>query len=167
MWKEVYSRLKNALVLEFPNKDKGEITAANAAALSTKLCRMANRTVYADDGKTINIHSRKLDALEDIIEAQCGKPILLAYCFKHDLDRITDRLRSMGICYVKINSQETINRWNQKHITVGLIHLASAGHVVNLQSGGSTLVWYSLTRSLELYLQTNARLWRQVKRAKL
>ena len=157
--KAVYDRLKNDLVLNL--KGKGEITAGNAAALCGKLCQMANGAVYDDDNKPINIHSRKLDALEDIIEAQCGKPILVAYWYKHDLDRIEERLRSIGVRYSKINNQEAIDRWNRKQISVGLIHPASAGHGLNLQSGGNTLVWYGLTWSLELYIQTNARIWRQ------
>ncbi|MBQ1492679.1 MAG: DEAD/DEAH box helicase, partial [Blautia sp.] len=107
------------------------------------------------------IHSKKLDALEDIIESQQGKPLLVAYWFKHDLDRITERLRSIGVKYAKIDKQDAIDRWNRKQIPVGLIHPASAGHGLNLQAGGSTLVWFGLTWSLELYIQTNARLWRQ------
>lgn len=154
-----YDELKEELVLSL--KDKGEITAANAAVLSGKLCQMANGSVYDDEGKMVNIHSRKLDALEDIIEAQCGKPILVAYWYKHDLERIEERLRELGVRYAKINNQDSINRWNAKQIPVGLIHPASAGHGINLQSGGNTLVWFGLTWSLELYIQTNARIWRQ------
>ena len=156
--KAVYNQLKKDLVLGLPD---GEVTAANAAALSGKLSQMANGAVYTDEGKTEIIHDRKLDALEDIIEAQNGKPILVAYWYKHDLERITARLRSMGVKYAKIDNQNSIARWNAKQITVGLIHPASAGHGLNLQSGGSTLVWFGLTWSLELYIQTNARLWRQ------
>ena len=149
-----YNELKEELVL-------GEITAANAAVLSGKLCQMANGSVYDDEGKMVNIHSRKLDALEDIIEAQCGKPILVAYWYKHDLERIEERLRELGVRYAKINNQDSITRWNAKQIPVGLIHSASAGHGINLQSGENTLVWFGLTWSLELYIQTNARIWRQ------
>ena len=156
--KAVYDRLKNDLVLGLPD---GEVTASNAAALSGKLSQMANGAVYTDDGNAVTIHSRKLDALEDIIEAQQGKPLLVAYWFKHDLDRITERLRSLGVKYARIDKEDAIRRWNAKQIPVGLIHPASAGHGLNLQSGGSTLVWFGLTWSLELYVQTNARLWRQ------
>ena len=154
----VYNTLKKDLVLGLPD---GEVTASNAAALSGKLSQMANGAVYGDDGKAITLHSRKLDALEDIIEAQQGKPLLVAYWFKHDLDRITERLRSIGIRYAKIDTEDSISKWNRKQIPVGLIHPASAGHGLNLQAGGSTLVWFGLTWSLELYIQTNARLWRQ------
>ena len=155
---EVYSRLKQDLVLSLPD---GEVTASNAAALSGKLSQMSNGAVYNDDGGVVTIHNRKLDALEDLIEAANGKPVLVAYWFKHDYDRITERLRSIGIRYAKIDTEESISRWNRKIIPVGLIHPASAGHGLNLQAGGSTLIWFGLTWSLELYIQTNARLWRQ------
>lgn len=156
--KEVYDRLRRNLVLSLPD---GEVTASNAAALSGKLSQMSNGAVYTDNGEAVTIHSRKLDALEDIIEAQQGKPLLVAYWFKHDLDRITERLRSLGVKYAKIDTEDSISRWNRKKIPVGLIHPASAGHGLNLQAGGNTLVWFGLTWSLELYIQTNARLWRQ------
>ncbi len=151
---EAYDTLKKEYVLE-------EITAANAAALSVKLCQMANGAVYDDNGDVVNIHTRKLDALEDIIEAQCGKSLLVAYWFKHDLERIEKRLKALGVSYARITTQEAIDRWNRGELAVGLIHPASAGHGINLQVGGSTLVWYGLTWSLELYIQTNARIWRQ------
>ena len=148
---EKYDTLKRELVL-------GEdITASNAAALSVKLSQMANGAVYDDIGNVKEIHGRKLDALEDIIEAQCGKPVLVAYWYKHDLKRIRERFTVAE----RINSTEAIRRWNAGEIPVGLIHPASAGHGINLQAGGNTLVWYGLTWSLELYIQTNARLWRQ------
>ena len=156
--KDVYTRLKQDLVLSLPD---GEVTASNVAALSGKLSQMSNGAVYNDDGGVVTIHSRKLDALEDLIEAANGKPVLVAYWFKHDYDRITERLRSIGIHYAKIDIEESISRWNRKMIPVGLIHPASAGHGLNLQAGGSTLIWFGLTWSLELYIQTNARLWRQ------
>ncbi len=156
--KDVYTRLKQDLILSLP---AGEVTASNAAALSGKLSQMSNGAVYTDDGGVVTIHSRKLDALEDLIEAANGKPVLVAYWFKHDYDRITERLRSIGVRYAKIDTEESISRWNRKVIPVGLIHPASAGHGLNLQAGGSTLIWFGLTWSLELYIQTNARLWRQ------
>lgn len=153
-----YDDLKKDLVLQLPD---GEITAANAAALTGKLCQMANGAIYTDDGETTNIHERKLDALEDIIESAAGKPILIAYWFKHDLVRITDRLTKLQVKFSKLDSSESIRRWNSVELPIGLIHPASAGHGLNLQSGGSYLVWFGLTWSLELYQQTNARLWRQ------
>ena len=153
-----YNAMKKEMVLSL--KD-GEVTAANAASLSGKLTQMANGAVYSDSGETAEIHSRKLDALEDLIEAQNGKPVLVAYWYKHDLKRIEQRLREMGVSYRRIDTEESIHQWNAKRIAVGLIHPASAGHGLNLQGGGSTLIWFGLTWSLELYIQTNARLWRQ------
>jgi len=155
---EAYSRLKKEMILDL--KD-GEITASNAAALSGKLVQLANGAVYDDEGNVIPLHDRKLDALEDLIEAQNGKPVLVAYWYKHDLARIELRLRDMGLRYRRIDTEESIHQWNAKRIAVGLIHPASAGHGLNLQGGGSTLIWFVLTWSLELYIQTTARLWRQ------
>jgi SNF2 family DNA or RNA helicase len=157
-----YEGLKNDLVLELPG---GEITAANAAALSNKLCQMANGAVYADNEEVLAVHDQKLDALEDIVEAANGKPLLVAYWYKHDLKRIKARLNKLEVPYSPLDADAEIRRWNEGKIPVGLIHPAAAGHGLNLQSGGSTLVWFGLTWSLELYQQTNARLWRQGQQA--
>ena len=151
--KEKYDRLKKDLI--FSTEDN-EVTAANAASLSNKLSQMANGAVYSDDESVIEIHDRKLDALEDIIESMNGRPLLVAYWFKHDLERIRKRFEIR-----EIKSSRDISEWNSGKIPVALIHPASAGHGLNLQSGGSALVWFGLTWSLELYQQTNARLWRQ------
>lgn len=151
--KEKYDHLKKDLIL---STEDNEVTAANAASLSNKLSQMANGAVYSDDESVIQVHDRKLDALEDIIESMNGKPLLVAYWFKHDLERIRKRFEIR-----EIKSSEDISDWNSGKIPVALIHPASAGHGLNLQSGGSTLVWFGLTWSLELYQQTNARLWRQ------
>ncbi|MCD7762550.1 MAG: DEAD/DEAH box helicase [Lachnospiraceae bacterium] len=156
--KQHYEEMKQNLVLQLP---EGEITAANAASLSGKLLQMANGAVYSDVGCVEDIHDRKLDALEDIIEAANGKPVLVAYWYKHDLERITGRLDALKVEYARISSPGSIEMWNRGEFAVGLIHPASAGHGLNLQSGGSTLVWFGLTWSLELYQQTVARLWRQ------
>lgn len=153
-----YAALKQDLVLQLPD---GDITAANAASLSGKLSQMANGAVYMDSGDTISIHDRKLDALEDIIEAANGKPVLVAYWYRHDLERITERLHKLKIPCSRLDTDGSIRRWNTGELPVALIHPASAGHGLNLQSGGSTLVWFGLTWSLELYQQTVARLWRQ------
>ena len=153
-----YADLKKDLVLQLPD---GEITAANAASLSGKLSQMANGAVYTDAGETVAIHERKLDALEDIIEAANGKPVLVAYWFRHDLERITERLHKLKIPYARLDTDGSIRKWNAGEIPVALIHPASAGHGLNLQGGGNTLVWFGLTWSLELYQQTVARLWRQ------
>lgn len=148
-----YQTLKDELVLSLNGKN---IDAANAAALSGKLLQLANGAVYGDEGVVTQIHDRKLDALEDLIEAANGKPVLIAYWFKHDRNRILDRFPAE-----QLDGEESIRRWNAGKISVALIHPASAGHGLNLQAGGSTLLWFSLTWSLELYQQTNARLWRQ------
>ena len=153
-----YADLKQDLVLQLPD---GEITAANAASLSGKLSQMANGAVYTDAGETVPVHERKLDALEDIIEAANGKPVLVAYWFRHDLERITGRLQKLKIQYARLDTDGSIRKWNAGEIPVALIHPASAGHGLNLQNGGNTLVWFGLTWSLELYQQTVARLWRQ------
>lgn len=151
--KEKYDELKKELVL---TADENEITAANAASLSNKLSQMANGAVYSDEKTVIEIHDKKLEALEDIIESMNGKPMLIAYWYNHDLERIKKRFNVR-----EIKSSKDISDWNSGKIPIAVIHPASAGHGLNLQSGGSTLVWFGLTWSLELYQQTNARLWRQ------
>lgn len=160
---ERYDEMKRDLVLTLASE---EITAANAAALSGKLCQMANGAIY-DDERTVHcIHDRKLDALEDIIESMNGKPLLVAYWFKHDFERISQRLRQNHIPFSTMDTSSSISRWNCGELPVALIHPASAGHGLNLQAGGNHLVWFGLTWSLELYQQTNARLWRQGQSAK-
>lgn len=148
-----YQTMKAKMVLSLKGK---EIDAANAAALSGKLLQMASGAVYDEIHDVAHLHDRKLDALEDLIEAANGKPALIAYWFKHDLDRIMKRFP-----VEQLDSADSIRRWNNGEIPIAVIHPASAGHGLNLQVGGSTLVWFSLTWSLELYQQTNARLWRQ------
>ena len=153
-----YETLRKEMVLSLDGTD---IDAVNAAALSNKLLQMANGAVYDEDKKAVAIHDRKLDALEDLIEGANGKPVLIAYWFKHDLERIAKRLTSKHIPFARIDGNESIRKWNDGELPVALIHPASAGHGLNLQAGGSTLIWFGLTWSLELYQQTNARLWRQ------
>ena len=155
---ENYENLKTDLILRLP---EGEVTAANAAALSGKLSQMANGAVYADDGSVTVIHDRKLDALEDIIESANGSPVLVAYWYRHDLERIERRLHALHIPFARIDRPDSIERWNSGEFPVMLIHPASAGHGLNLQYGGSTLVWFSIPWSLELYTQTVDRLFRQ------
>ena len=150
---KLYDSLKQDMVLSL---EENEIDAINAAALSNKLLQMSNGAVYNDDKESLHIHDRKLDALEDLIEGANGKPVLVAYWFKHDLEKIKDRFDVR-----EIKSAKDISDWNKGKIPVALIHPASAGHGLNLQAGGSTLIWFGLTWSLELYQQTNARLYRQ------
>ena len=151
-WK-VYSDFKEEMVANLGDE---EIDAVNAAVLSGKLLQMANGAVYDSDNKAHVIHDKKLDALEDLIEGANGKPVLVAYWYKHDLERIKDRFPVR-----QIQSSKDIEDWNDGKIPIAVIHPASAGHGLNLQSGGSTLIWFGLTWSLELYQQTNARLYRQ------
>ena len=152
--RDIYDRMKADLIVQIQGQ---EIDAVNAAALSGKLCQMANGASYAEDHTVVQIHERKLDALEDLIEGANGKPLLIAYWFKHDLARIQKRFPEAR----EIRTSKDIQDWNAGNIPVALIHPASAGHGLNLQAGGNTLVWFGLTWSLELYQQTNARLWRQ------
>ncbi len=154
-WK-VYSDFKEDMVANLGDED---IDAVNAAVLSGKLLQMANGAVYDSENKTHVIHDKKLDALEDLIEGANGKPVLVAYWYKHDLERIKDRFPVR-----QIQSSKDIEDWNNSKIPIAVIHPASAGHGLNLQSGGSTLIWFGLTWSLELYQQTNARLYRQGQR---
>jgi len=156
--REKYKSLKDELVLQI--KDT-EITAANAASLSNKLCQMSNGAIYDDDNNIIPIHDRKLDALEDIIESANGKPVLVAYWFKHDRTRITERLSKLGVVYQEIKTAASIENWNKGKLQVALIQPQSCGHGLNIQAGGNILVWMSIPWSYELYSQTNARLWRQ------
>lgn len=154
---EVYEEMESKMVTEL---DGVEIDAVNAAALTGKLCQLANGAIYTPDGDTVFFHERKLDALEDLIEGANGKPVLVAYWYKHDLARIQERFKVR-----ELKSSKDITDWNAGKIPVAVIHPASAGHGLNLQAGGSTLIWFGLTWSLELYQQTNARLWRQGQQA--
>lgn len=149
----LYDSLKKDMVIKLEDE---EIDAINAAALSNKLLQMANGAVYNDKKESIVIHDRKLDALEDLIEGANGKPVLVAYWFKSDLERIKKRFDVR-----EIKTSKDIADWNEGKVPIAVIHPASAGHGLNLQAGGSTLIWFGLTWSLELYQQTNARLYRQ------
>ena len=149
----IYSEFRDEMVANLGDE---EIDAINAAVLSGKLLQMANGAVYDDKNKAQLIHDRKLDALEDLIEGAIGKPVLVAYWYKHDLERIQKRFPAR-----QIKTAKDIEDWNNGNIPLATIHPASAGHGLNLQSGGSTLIWFGLTWSLELYQQTNARLYRQ------
>ena len=148
-----YKKFKKEMVMTIQEK---EIDAINAASLSNKLIQLANGSIYDEDKKFYEVHNKKLDKLEEIIESANGKPVLVAYWFKADKERIEKRFKVR-----EIKTAGDIKQWNMGMINLALIHPASAGHGLNLQSGGSTLVWFSLTWSLELYQQTNARLYRQ------
>jgi len=154
--RKIYADFKEDMVTSLGDE---EIDAVNAAVLSGKLLQMANGAVYDSENKAHVIHDKKLDALEDLIEGANGKPVLVAYWYKHDLERIKERFPVR-----QIQSSKDIKDWNDGKIPIAVIHPASAGHGLNLQSGGSTLIWFGLTWSLELYQQTNARLYRQGQR---
>ena len=126
--KKRYDKLKKSLVLELPG---GEVTSANAASLTLKLSQMANGAIYTDGKDVAAIHDRKLDALEDLVESANGKPVLVAYWFKHDKDRIQQRMEAR-----ELKEPQDFADWNAGKIPVALIHPASAGHGLNLQQGG-------------------------------
>jgi len=151
--RKVYETFRKEMVAEIGDR---EIDAVNAASLSGKLLQMSNGAVYDQDGGYMTIHDRKLDALEDLIEGMNGRSVLVAYWFRHDAERIRERFDVR-----EIKTEKDIDDWNRGDIPVAIIHPASAGHGLNLQEGGSTLIWFGLTWSLELYMQTNARLHRQ------
>ena len=156
--RDIYDRMKNDLII--PLED-GDIDAVNAASLSNKLLQMSNGAVYDENQSVRLIHQRKLEMLEDLIEAANGQPVLVAYWFRHDKARIQDYLKSIGCETREIKESKDIQDWNAGKIPVALIHPASAGHGLNIQDGGHILIWFGLTWSLELYMQANARLWRQ------
>ena len=159
--RKLYDQLKTDLII--PTED-GDIDAANAASMSNKLLQMSNGAVYDENHEARFIHERKLEMLEDLIESANGQPVLVAYWFKHDHSRILRHLAKAGYSGADVRdlkSSEDIRLWNSGSIPIALIHPASAGHGLNIQEGGHILIWFGLTWSLELYQQTNARLWRQ------
>ena len=159
--RKLYDQLRTDLII--PTED-GDIDAANAASLSNKLLQMSNGAVYDENKETRFIHERKLQMLEDLIEAANGQPVLVAYWFKHDHSRILRHLAKAGYSLADVRDlkeSKDIKDWNYGRIPIALIHPASAGHGLNIQAGGHILIWFGLTWSLELYQQTNARLWRQ------
>lgn len=156
--RSVYEKLKEELVTTVKGE---EITASNAAVLSGKLLQLASGAIYSDDGKIMNIHEKKLDMLSDLVEQANGQPVLVAYWFKHDHERIMKRLTDEGYHPRDLKTSKDIEDWNKGVIEVGLISPASAGHGLNLQEGGHILIWFSMIWSLEMYQQTNHRLDRQ------
>ena len=150
---KIYEALKKDFILSLNGSD---IDATSAVGLSNKLLQIANGAVYDENGKIVKIHDRKLEALEDLIESANGKPVMVAYWFKHDKDRLLKRFNARCI-----ETEKDIDDWNKGNINIALIHPASAGHGLNLQAGGSYLIWFGITWSLELYQQCNARLYRQ------
>lgn len=155
---ERYSKMEKDMVLPYMGED---ITAANAAVLCGKLVQLASGCIYTDDSEAMLVHDRKLDALEDLIEAQNGRPALVAFWYQHERQRIMERFEGAR----ELKTDQDIADWNAGKIPIALIQPSSAGHGLNLQEGGSTIIWFTMPWSLELYQQTNARLWRQGQRA--
>ncbi|MBO3073308.1 DEAD/DEAH box helicase [Staphylococcus xylosus] len=153
--RKLYDELERDYILE--SEDDGDIVAQSGASLSQKLLQLSNGAVYTDEQDVRQVHDRKLDKLEEIIEEVQGQPILLFYNFKHDKERILERFKQAAI----LGSDNYKEEWDKGNIEILLAHPASAGHGLNLQQGGHIIVWFGLTWSLELYQQANARLYRQ------
>ncbi|MEG1239950.1 MAG: DEAD/DEAH box helicase [Oscillospiraceae bacterium] len=153
--RRLYDEMEKETMLTLANAEV--IDAGTAAVVTGKLMQIANGAVYGEDKKIHELHSAKLDALEDVIEAANGRPVLVFYAYKHDLERIRQRLPQA----VKLEGEKEITAWNKGEIPVLLAHPAGAGHGLNLQAGGNHIVWFGLTWSLELYQQANARIYRQ------
>jgi len=153
----LYDELEQNMVIENDIDDEKDIVALNSASLSDKLLQMSNGAVYADDGSITHIHDKKLELLDEIIEESQGQPILVMYNYKHDKERLLERYSFAET----LDSDDYMERWNNGEIQMLITHPASAGHGLNLQYGGSIMVWFGLTWNLEYYEQANARLYRQ------
>ena len=149
-----YRQMERDLLLEV---DGETIDAVNAAALTTKLLQISSGAVYDEDGRVVPLHDEKLEALDELVEAAGGENLLVFYAYRHELDRLKARYPQA----VDIKEPDAIRRWKAGEIRMLLAHPASAGHGLNLQSGGHIAIWYSLTTSLELYQQACKRLHRQ------
>ena len=158
--KELYEEFEREQVMEiFKDGIESEISVTNAAALVTKLLQFSNGAIYDEDKNYHEIHDLKIQALRDIIESNDGKPILVAYSFRHDLERILKHLKEFNP--IQLKGQKEIDDWNKGKISLMVMHPASGGHGLNIQFGGNTIVWFGQNWSLELYQQFNARLHRQ------
>ena len=151
--RKLYDQMEKDQLLKIEDE---AVVALSAAAVMNKLLQMANGCVYAEGGDAIRIHEKKLEALEEIIDTT-GEPVLVFYSFRHDLDAIKRKIPDAK----ELGGADDIRKWNEGKIRVLLAHPASVGYGLNLQEGGHVIVWYGLTWSLELYQQTNARLYRQ------
>lgn len=147
-----YKQFERDKVLECLDAD-GEIVAGTQAALTNKLLQFANGAIYDQDGQAHHLHDVKLDALEELVEEAGGDPVLVLYAYKHDAERIRERIACRAL-----DTPDDIDAWNRGEIPVALAHPASIGHGLNLQDGGHIIIWYGLTWSLELYQQANERL---------
>lgn len=152
--RKTYEDMKRDFLVAY---DGGEILSVNAAVQINKLLQISNGNLYTEDGDFLNIHSAKLDALREIVDST-NEPLLVAYSYKSDLEIL---MREFPDAVVIDNDNAVLDKWNNGDIPILLAHPASAGHGLNLQKGGSLIVWYGLSWSLELYQQFNARLHRQ------
>lgn len=156
---EMYKEMERDRLMEIEGQ---QATALTAATVYNKLLQMANGSVYDDDGEPMEIHSRKLEALEEILDTANGQPVLVFYNYRHDFDRLSEVFKKYNP--QTLRGQEDIRDWNEGRIQLLLAQPASMGHGLNLQAGGHIIVWYGLNWSLELYQQANARLYRQGQR---
>lgn len=161
---EQYRRMERDAILELEKQEEsGVVVAGNRAAVSNKLLQIANGAVYYEDDQGekqwTDIHDAKLDALQEILEDNEGKPVLVFYSFRHDYDRMMERFKGLNPGTIK--DRDDIKRWNEGKIRLLIAHPASMGHGLNLQAGGNIIVWFGVPNNLEHYLQANARLYRQ------
>ena len=151
----LYKEMERDHILSLVDDD--DVSALNAASLAGKLLQLANGAIYTDDGETIIVHNEKVERLKELVETNEGKPMLVFYNFKHDLQAIKEAFPKA----VELKTDDDVAEWNKGSIQMLLAHPASAGYGLNLQAGGNIIVWYGLTWSLEQYQQANARLHRQ------
>lgn len=154
--KRIYEEMEREYLIEI---DEDQITATSAGVVSNKLLQMANGAVYDENRKVVEIHDLKLDALQEIIEDNDKKPIMVLYNYQHDRERLLERFSKYKPR--ELQTHEDKQAWDRGEIQLLLAHPASMGHGLNLQAGGNIIVWFGLTYSLENYLQANARLYRQ------
>ena len=152
---KVYKTMERDTVLEFENDEY--ISALTAAEVTNKLLQLANGAIYDQDKNYRVIHNKKLEALEELVEEAGEESVLVYYSYISDKERILQRFKNARI----LDTEKDIKDWNAGKIKLMIAHPASAGHGLNLQDGGSIIIWFGLPWSLELYLQANARLWRQ------
>lgn len=161
-----YDEMETRMVLELVESGE-EITAVSAAALSTKLQQLANGAVYDELRNVHEIHDCKIEAFKELIEQLSGKPALVFYNFKHDLERLKAALDKSGLVVKELRGAEEEREWNEGQIDVLLAHPASTAYGLNLQDGGNHVIWFGLNWSLELYQQANKRLHRQGQKEKV
>ena len=164
--KKEYDTMEREMVLELVD-DEEEITAASAAALSTKLQQLANGAVYDENQEVHEIHNCKIEAFKELIEQLNGKPVLVFYNFKHDLERLKKSLVKSRLVVKELKGATEEREWNEGKIDILLAHPASTAYGLNLQDGGNHVIWFGLNWSLELYQQANKRLHRQGQKEKV